>query len=122
MTTPLIDERALLKLLDCTATYANIERLQQGAIMALIDCYDREITREAFVLAARTTANMIDALARLALLHNVKQFAEKHGKAEPADIALAQKGVNEMLEEANKATIEMVELMRQCPLDEDRVH
>jgi hypothetical protein len=37
MTTPLIDERALVAMLDCTPTYEVVQRLQQGALYTLID-------------------------------------------------------------------------------------
>lgn len=120
--TPIIDERALMDALDCRPTYEAVGRLQQAALASLVDCFDRDVTREAFIEACSVTANLIDSLARMALLHNVKQFADTHGSAAPDDIAKAQAGITQMVEQATQATIKIVDLMRQCPLDEDRIH
>jgi hypothetical protein len=49
-------------------------------------------------------------------------FAEENGPAGPKDLDHAMIGVQEMVDEATKRSIKMVELMRQCPLDEDQIH
>lgn len=122
MTTPIIDERMLLKVLDCTANYEHVERLQQGALMTIIDAYDREVTRDEFITIIQAFSSLVDSVGRLALLHNVKQFVDHHGQATPADIERAQAGVTEMAQNATKVVAEIVERLRQCPLDEDRIH
>ncbi len=59
MTDPVLHEPTIMDTLDCTCEPDNAARLQAGALLSLVDAYDRKLEREAFVVLAGAALALI---------------------------------------------------------------
>ncbi len=127
MTDPLIHEPSLLDTLDCTCGTDNTQRLQAGALMGLINAYDRQLTRDSFVAIAGTALALHTQMAKLYLLRSVREsfrVAVNTDNENEFESAL-RSSYNDIFSAAHEAHGEMrhlVKMVTECPTTQDKVH
>lgn len=113
-------------MLDCLAqppTYQNVGPVQSGAMMALIDSYDRKVEREFFCGIAALSLSLHSAMGRLHTVNTLKEIAkDPQFMADPArafDEAL--KSLESHAAQRHKELNQMAHLLVQCPTEADTI-
>ncbi len=125
MTSPVIDEDVMMQALQLPTSEelaVTASRLRTGASMLLLDAFDRDVTRDQFLAAIGAAASLIDAVGKHEIMLSVKTFEKGHGVVTKADIEVALGSIKQMIEVGVDQCTKMAELLRQCPLNEDKVH
>jgi hydroxypyruvate isomerase len=125
MTSPTIDEDVMmeaLKLPTAEELPTSAQRLRSGASMLILDAFDRKVTRDQFLAALGAGVSLIDAIGRHQMLLNVKAFHQDKGVVTNVDIETALHSITQIIETGVSQCTQMAELLRQCPLNEDKVH
>lgn len=121
-TDPIINEDMIIEALDCTLTSETIQQVQSGAFMLVLDAWDRKVTRDQFIAAVGAAQALVDAVARVSLMSNVKRCHAGKGGISDVDIETAAHGCMEMAKKSNLECVNMARLLKQCPLSEDAIH
>lgn len=125
MTSPTIDEDVMMQVLqipDAEELAVTAQRLRTGASMLILDAFDRKVTREQFIASLGAAVSLIDAASRHEMMTSVKQFEQDKGIVTKVDIEVALGSIKKMIEVGADQCTKMAELLRQCPLNEDKVH
>jgi hypothetical protein len=125
MSSPVLNENIMLEALKQSPPEAlgeNARRLRTGAVMLLLDAFDRKVTRDQFIAALGSATELIDMLGRFEIASNVKEFEATSGRVTKADIEVMIDRVTKQIAEFTAQCSKMAELVHQCALDEDKVH
>lgn len=121
MSNPIFDEDYIKGLLSVPVNHENCDALQSGTVQALIDLFDRKVTRDEFIAGCVPCLSLYGQVAKLWMLHNIQDvFDEGHlskEKFERADSEMAA-----VIRRQAEAVIELVKRLQMCPLDKDPVH
>lgn len=122
---PILDEDYIITLLragpEAGTTGEAVAIVQQGAIQALMDIYDRKVTRDEFSHLASPCIALYGQAAKLWLLNNIHDvFAG--GDLDEARFRLALDALVELMRKQSDTVIEIVERLKQCPTSQDKLH
>jgi ABC-type transporter Mla MlaB component len=118
---PLVDEEFMVEALSTKVSPQTIARLQTGAMMLLIDAYDRKTTRMEFAQIADAAVKAYGQTAKLWLLTNIKEASDS-GYLDADHIDEAQVALIAHVADLTHAARDLALLLKQCPLKEDKVH
>jgi hypothetical protein len=107
MADPLFDENHILSLLSVPINRDNIDAVQAGAVQALMDLYDRKVTREEFVACLAPCLVLYGQAAKLWILHNVKDVHDA-GYLETEKFDEASEGLCDSMRKHCETVIEIV--------------
>jgi hypothetical protein len=125
MTSPVINEDVMMQALqmpDPEELAVTATRLRAGANLLLLDAFDRGVTRDQFIAALGATTSLVDAVGRHEMMASVKSFEQRKGVVTKVDIEVALSSIKQMIEVGVDQCTKMAELLRRCPLNEDKVH
>jgi len=119
MPSPLLNEPEIMQALSRKVTMDDLDNIRLGVMLATIDGRDRKITREPFVDLVNSGFNLTCLLGRIYAYNYVKQL-QMAGQLDQLDELVSQLTVHA---EAFKAKLcHQMELIAQCPQDEDSKH
>jgi hypothetical protein len=121
MADPVLDEAHIIQLLRAPATVEMINILQAGAVQALMDLYDRKVTRDDFAAMASPCIALYSQTAKLWLLHNIQDVFDG-GDLTHERFVVASEGLSEIIRKWAEVVIEQVKRLQMCPGDKDVVH
>lgn len=121
MADPIIDEELIMALLKGTVCPDNVNRLQQGAIFALVDLYDRKVTRDEFTNMASSCIALYGQLAKLWVLRNIEQVYDE-GELDKPRFHTARDALQDVIRAQCEGVIDIVKRLQACPTSEDKVH
>jgi hypothetical protein len=121
MADPVLDENIILALLQCAPLQENLGRIQQGAVQALMDLYDRKVTREEFASAASPCLALFGQCSKLWMLGNIEN-AFRAGVVDQNTLDEARAAIQDLLSKQIESVVGVVERLRECPLTTDKVH
>ena len=117
--------------IDCLSVLVNpagMEALQSGALLSIVDSYDRRILRENFVPVASISLGLHTAMGRMDTLLSVRTLISRRGgDRTPEDATLLDhidKALQHLIAYAEGKRSELkqrMELVVQCPTAEDTV-
>ncbi len=117
---PIIDEEVILA---CLSQDDSETQHGSGALMALIDAWDRKLTRDQFIALASAVVTCADNIGRHSMMHSVKHFlTEKRYDISPADVESTLKTTGDMLARSTGDVRKMAALMSQMAKAQDPVH
>lgn len=121
-TDPLVDEEFMLSALTNTKVGApTVARMQTGAMLLLIDAYDRKTTRNEFAIIANTVMMFYASAAKLWLMGNIRERADEGS----LDIEMMEGAVEGLIDVCGRGMgdcRELAELLAQCPLKADKIN
>lgn len=118
---PVLDEEGILELLSMPVQVQTISALQAGAVQALLDLYDRKVTREEFIKSAAPCIELHAQAAKLWLLNNISRvYAD--GALDAERLTKAHDGLTAITTAAAARVHDIVSKLTQCPTSEDKVH
>lgn len=118
---PLIDEEGILELLSVPVQANTIGALQAGAVQALLDLYDRKVTREEFIKSAAPCIELHAQAAKLWLLNNITRvYAD--GELDEERLKRAHDGLTAITTTAASRVHDIVSKLVECPTSEDKIH
>lgn len=121
MTDPVLHEPTIMDTLDCRCNADNAARLQAGALMSLVDAYDRKLTRESFVVLAGAALAMHTQAGKLFMIASVEDN-HRVGVLDELMLTRAVHGVTGLTEKAHTELIGLMEKITMCPTSEHKVH
>lgn len=125
MSNPVLDEKRIMAILSGKVPHdsqLNITcRLQTGAIMAMIDAYDRKVDRDSFILCISYAMGLHTiASKRLLVTHLHELFRDD--TLTDAQFCVAEAELNKMADTKLGELIEFVTKLAQCPVAGDSVN
>jgi len=121
MSDPILDENIILHFLKAPPAAEHVNMIQSGAIQALIDLYDRKVTRAEFCAAAGQCVLLYASASKMMVLESMRELsAENILTADKFSEALSQ--LAELMRVQSQSVIEMVERLKQCPTSQDKLH
>jgi hypothetical protein len=121
MSDPIIDEDGIILLLRASVTPDNVNAIQAGAIQAMIDLYDRKVTREEFCEMLAPCLALYGQTAKLWLLHNIYSV-HKDGNLDDERFQKAATELTAVISKQVDSVVEIVSRVKQCPTSKDKVH
>lgn len=121
MADPVFDEEFIKALLKSTVCVDNVTRLQQGAVFALVDLYDRKVTRDEFTSAASACLALYGQLAKLWVLDNVEKVFDE-GELDKSRFTIARASLQDLIRVQCEGVIDIVKRLQECPASGDKVH
>ena len=121
MSDPVLDEQYIIELLRCPVKAETVTMLQGGAVQALIDLYDRKVTREEFANLASPCLALYGQTAKLWLLANIEGVFDS-GDLDKDRFVKAREGLENLVRKQAETVIEIVKRLQTCPTSQDKVH
>lgn len=121
MADPLLNEGAIITMLDTLSTPANVEKLTSASFLSIVDSHDRKLEREDWVAVVQDALGMNDMLSRLELT-NALYNRWKRGKVEDDTFTEAIKELTKRSEAFREDLKRRMELVAQCPYETDTRH
>lgn len=121
MADPVLDENLIEYLLSCHVTHDTANAVQAGSVQALIDLYDRKVTRDVFLTEAAACVSLYGQCAKFWMLGSIKNAFES-GLLSEEHFLEAEKNLSELIEAHAKKVHELVGRLKQCPTSKDPVH
>lgn len=115
---PRMDEEMILNLL---RSGENAQAIQAGAVQALLDMYDRGVTREVFCNHASACLALYSHVAKLWMLNNIRAPFDAGGLTAGSFIA-AEKHLLDVIGKQAEEVIALVKSLQACPTSEDAIH
>jgi hypothetical protein len=120
---PKFSEKVLLDALDNISTPRCAHNLQAGAQLSILDAFDRGIERGAFIDILKEAMMLHTYTARLSMVAHLKAVCEATGHGIDKDqFEQAMHEVTAECETHRSALIKHVELLVQCPIEDDTLH
>jgi uncharacterized protein (DUF924 family) len=94
MTSALINEEMMMRNVQADARGDNATRLATGALLVLLDAFDRKVTRDAFVAFATTALTVNDNIGRSCAIQAIIDAAMEHTKLSLVDLQQAKADVD----------------------------
>lgn len=121
MADPVLDEDNILGLLQLPITIETVNAIQAGAAQALIDLFDRKVTRQEFMDEASTCLSLYGQTAKLWMLASMERAHHETGIDEMA-FRRAEEGITKLIGRDVDRVVTLVKRLQECPLSEDKVH
>jgi hypothetical protein len=117
---PTIDEDVII---ECLTQEDSETQHQSGALMALIDGWDRDITRDQFIALASAVVTCSDNIGRHSMMHAVKKFLKGHDyDIAPADVETTIATTGKMLKTSTGDVRKMAKMISLMARAEDPIH
>lgn len=121
MSDPVFDEDYICALLAVPVNLQMIVTLQTGALQALIDLYDRKVTREEFMNNVAPCVTLYGQCAKLWMLASVQKAYAENDLTEER-FQQTEKSMVELIRKQSQTVIEIVKRLQLCPTSQDKVH
>jgi hypothetical protein len=121
MSDPLLNEEMIVLLLRATPNDDTIAEVQAGAAQALMDLYDRGVTRAEFGDMAMACLGLYSQTAKLVMMLNIKDAYDR-GDVTDEDIKGAIGGLQKLIRKQAETVSDIIRRLQQCPTSQDRVH
>jgi hypothetical protein len=118
---PILNENLMLTTLVTPLSADDVERLQYGAMMSVVDAFDRKIKREPFCDIVAAALSLHSHLARLHLAMSIEAL-QKVGKLDEKKMSDATRILAEDGELQRRKLFKLMELVVACPRSDDAVH
>ena len=122
MASPKLDEDTMIAALKTPPSKEALRTLQAGAVMLIMDAYDRKATRDMMLTATSAATNLLSELGSLFLIERVRDVADAISGITPTQIEVARQGLVERINKATMDAIAIADLLKQCPNDGDAVN
>jgi hypothetical protein len=118
---PLLNEHAIIALLQASPADQMTAEIQAGAAQALMDLYDRGVSRSEFAEMALSCLGLYSQTAKLVMMLNIKEAYDR-GDVTPENIDGAIRGLTNLVQKQSGTVADIVSRLLQCPTSEDKVH
>lgn len=110
-------------IIECLDQCVDEQQHASGVLMAVIDAWDREITRDQFIALASAAITCADNMGRHSLMLAVKKFLnEKKFDISPADVEVTLASTSRLVGRSTGDIRKMAHLMSKMARSEDTVH
>lgn len=122
MSSPVIDETMMIHLLTLGHSHDTANAIGTGAFLLIMDAWDRNATRDQFMAAVGAAIMTGDRVGRASIAKAVRHFLQANGQISLVDVETMVTGTETLLKEAVAECTKMGNLLKQCALDEDKIH
>jgi hypothetical protein len=121
MADPILDEDGIRYLLKAAVSPDNVSELQAGAVQAMIDLYDRKVTREDFVEMLAPAIALYGSVAKLWILSSIESVFDG-GDLTKERFNTARIALSDLVRKQAETVIDHVKRLQECPTSQDKVH
>lgn len=118
---PLLNEHAIIALLQASPADQATAEIQAGAAQALMDLYDRGVTRAEFSEMALSCLGLYSQTAKLVMMLNIK-VSHDRGDVTTENINAAITALTNLVQKQSGTVSDIVGRLLQCPTSRDKVH
>lgn len=122
---PKIHEASLVQMIDCKVGVDCTPRLQAASMMSVIDAFDRQIQRPAFLELMLAAFLLHTQMGKLYMLNEVRvnyNGTDDPGQEFAATLLNTQNDVFKLAVDTHTELAKRVALLVQCPTSQDPVH
>jgi hypothetical protein len=122
MASPFLNEHMIIETLSLPVSSDTSESLCVAAMLAVLDGYDRKIKRDEYGIVVDAVCKFHEMIGRLVIVNLVRSLI---GKTDPATCENLNKAASELQTGANllrKQILSKMQVVAQCPWDEDTIH
>lgn len=121
MADPVFDEDEIIACLRAPVTDDTLTVLQDGAMKALLDLYDRKVTRDEFIKMASPCVALYGHINKMWLLASILgAFTDK--KLTESAFTEANATITSFIRRDAEVVVEHVKRLKMCPTSQDAVH
>lgn len=121
MADPIFNEQAIIELLAVPVNVEYANALQAGTVQAIIDLFDRDVTRDELLTALEPALHLYAYVEKMKTLRSIKTvFDEGTLSADKFDVATSQ--VSERVRQLCMQVTEIMKRLQQCPTSMDIIH
>lgn len=120
MANPILDEDGILMLLQRPILPENVNALQAGAVQAMVDLYDRQVTREEYCELLTPCLTLYGQASKLWILENIYRVHKEHGLDE-LRFKQAAEELAAIISKQIDEVVAIVKRVKQCPTSEDTI-
>lgn len=117
-----VDERMMMKAMSSVTSAPSSDRLMTGIFMGIMDAWDRKIEREKFIELLQQSLMYNEILARLHLSNGWLKVYYSDTPPPEDTLANSIKEITVEGEKCRERLVKQLELLVQCPDDEDTTH
>ena len=121
MADPVLDEILIQACLALPPTAENSEKVQQGALMAAVNAFDRRLERDKFIDIVSSAQTLKDALGRQSIARSI-DIIFRAGDLSQEKLDSAIEGLTKVVDIHRLRLLDMVKDMAQCPTKHDSVN
>lgn len=121
MADPVLDEDYIMQLLRSPVTHETADLIQGGAAQALVDLYDRKVTRDEFVAACSRCLSLYGKASRFNMLQDVRVVFDA-GNLDKNSFDVADKGLRDAIRTQSEGLVDLVKRLMQCPTSRDPIN
>lgn len=121
MSDPLLNEEMIILLLQASPDDQSVAEVQAGAAQALMDLYDRGVTRAEFGEMAMSCLGLYSQTAKLVMMLRINEAYER-GDVTDENIKNAIGALQNLIRKQADTVSDIVKRLLQCPTSEDKVH
>lgn len=121
MADPILDEDLIVSILQCPIKPDTVNRIQSGAMQAMVDLFDRKPTRDEFISLSAPCVALYGQAAKLWMLSNIQQVYDA-GELDGSRFLVATSSLEDIIRKQCETVIEIVKRLQLCPTSQDRVH
>lgn len=122
MSDPLLDEDGIIMLLRTPVSPDSVSPLQGGAVQALLDLYDRKVTRDVFCEHGSLCLALYGSVAKLWMINNIHEVFKADGGLTEEKFALAQTQLADLIRKQAETLIDTVKRLQMCATSGDKIH
>jgi hypothetical protein len=121
MADPVLDEDRILNKLAMPSKFENLGLIQEGAIQALVDLYDRGVTREEYLTLASSCVSLYAQTAKFYVIASMNDlFCD--GTLDKTAFDNALKSLSAVIDAQRETVIGTVCRLKMCPSSAEKIH
>jgi hypothetical protein len=121
MADPILDEDYIVTLLKAPVNHETTNMIQAGAVQALLDLYDRKVTRDVFCDEGSVCLALYGQASKLWVLNNIQEVYSR-GELTEERFKIAKDQLCDLIRKQAEMVIETVKRLQLCSTSEDKVH
>lgn len=121
MADPVLDENLILARLRWPRDEIDVPVLENAAMCALLDLYDRKVTRDAFIAMASPCVALYASLARLDTLASIQEVFDA-GVLDKSSFDTSVRRLKGTIDGQRGQVSDIVTQLKLCPTSADPVH
>jgi hypothetical protein len=109
-----IDETMMIAHLKSDARAENCEKLANGALLLMLDAFDRKVTRDQFIAAASSALTCCDNVGRVSITQSLVDHIQTHKMFSLVELEIMRDEVKDYLTHSTAQCLMMADLLTKC--------
>jgi hypothetical protein len=122
MASPLLNEQMIIETLSLPVSSDTADTLCVAAMLSVLDGYDRKMTRDEYGVIVDSTCKFHEMIGRMVIVNLLRGLIGSIDPKASERLAQASLDLTAGAEMLRKQILSKMQLLIQCPWDEDKIH